>query len=367
MGFQALLSDGNVIAPAVEVLSRRMTAREADDAYRGTAGICPDCLRRRLGLREIDNAHIQRALLEADLTVKYRSAAYDQGRMTRIMHFAHRAGFLKGDDLSQGCSCPNMAYHAAAVQVLGRWAQDEWPMATVEAGMTIVEPGTPPQQYRPDVSVLDFMGRPVACIEYQRTAEGFGEFMQRHELRCRQFPIVRWFFAGGAYLKSRDHRIYLNEHGHTFYRCWVDPDNGALVAEEGKAPLGAKRPRSQTRGLAECSEASLIRALEQREEQKPVRPAAQIDANRPLRMMDAPVAVSSPAVRSADAAHARERERVAMVERKPLGGMAIAVDGHPGWVLTGGLPRAHLTDIACACVSPSGEHQMITRGRITTV
>jgi hypothetical protein len=215
----------------------------------------------------VESRAMQQALTVGDLTVHFRSAHIESGKMLRIPHFAHSRGFIKSDEACRLCRRADLAHHAAVVEVIGRWARKQWTGATVNAEMTVFLPGTPPQQFRPDVVVHDADGAAIACIEYQRTPEGYGAFKERHELRKRQFPVVLWFFATGAYGKSGQHRDYLHERGEAFYKCWVEDGTGRLQYDEGKPPVKRDVP-AVSHALAKCSEATRIRALEERETAK---------------------------------------------------------------------------------------------------
>ena len=265
MGFQALLPNGEVISPAVDVLDGLLTYEQANTIYRGTTGVCPHCQQMRKHQAGTDNWRVQAALAAADLTVRYRSASIDQGRMTRVMHFAHKAGFLESEDSCLLCRSGDLAHHATAVKVIGRWAQKQWPAATVTAEMQVVSPGTPPTLFRPDISVTSADGSPIACIEYQWTPEGFQAFTARDTVRLKEFPQVLWFFAQGAYNKSGQHRDYLDDRSRTFYRCWVNGETGRLEHEEGRRR--AERPKEpKERLLDNCSESTLLRTLDRPEQ-----------------------------------------------------------------------------------------------------
>jgi hypothetical protein len=265
MGFQALLPDGEVISPAVDVLDGLLTPQQANATYRGTTGTCPHCQQMREQQAGTDNWRVLSALAAADLTVRYRSASIDQCRMTRVMHFAHKAGFLESQDSCLLCRNGDLAHHAKAVKVIGRWAQKQWPSATVKAEMQVVTPGTPPTLFRPDISVTSADGSPIACIEYQRTPEGFQAFTARDSVRLKEFPQVLWFFAQGAYGKSGQHRDYLDDRSRTFYRCWVDGETARLMHDEGRRR--AERPKEpKDRILDNCSESTLLRTLDRPEQ-----------------------------------------------------------------------------------------------------
>jgi len=304
MGYQARLADGAVIAPAVEVLSGELKPQQANARYRGTTGTCPHCEALRRSHLGTDNATLQAALSAADLTVHYRSAQLADDRMLRIMHFAHRPGFLRSDGACLLCRSADLAHHAAVVEVIGRWARKHWTGATVTAEMTVVLPGTPPQQFRPDVVVQDADGKPVACIEYQRTPEAFVDFVARHELRCRQFPTVLWFFGPGAYGRSGQHRTYLHERGHEFYRCCLEPDTARLQYQAGKVPERQDEKPVDHR-VDECSVASLVRALEDRQEEPVRRDAEPLRVNTALDMQLVPERRTGGAQRRIVAAGAR--------------------------------------------------------------
>lgn len=262
MGFQAILEDGSVIAPAVDVLDGILKPRQANDQYRGVSGVCPHCRQLRDQQFGTDNLHVQQALSVADLTVGFRCAVIGDGeRMLRVMHFAHRAGFLASPGACLLCRDNQLVHHAAAVKVIGRWAERHWPGCTVKAEMQILVPGAPPVQFRPDISVTDTAGRRVACIEYQRTKEDFDSFKARDELRCSEFGEVLWFFEAGAYSKSLDHRDYFADRGRRFFKTWIDHETGGLQYEEGVR--GVRRaPAAREHQLGACSEESLLRAID---------------------------------------------------------------------------------------------------------
>lgn len=262
MGFQAILQDGSVIAPAVEVLDGILKPRQANNQYRGVSGTCPHCRQLRDQQFGTDNLHVQQALSVADLTVGFRCAVMGDGDcMVRVMHFAHRPGFLASPGACLLCRNNQLAHHAAAVKVIGRWAERHWPGCTVRAEMQILVPGAPPVQFRPDISVTDPTGRRVACIEYQRTKEDFVSFKARDELRCSEFGEALWFFHAAAYSKSLDHRDYLASHGRRFFKTWIDQETGGLQYEEGVR--GVRRaPSHADHQLGACSEESLLRAID---------------------------------------------------------------------------------------------------------
>jgi hypothetical protein len=261
VGFQAILADGSVIAPAVDVLAGVIKASLANERYRGVSGTCPHCQQLRDQQAGTDNPLVQAALSIADLTVRFRRAQLEGDQMVRIMHFAHARGFLASPGACMLCRDSNLAHHGAAVQVIGRWAQQHWPGAMVKAEMQVVAPGTPPTLFRPDVSVIDAAGRRVACIEYQRTKESFESFKARDEARCREFGEVLWFFHAGAYGKSWDHRDYLADRGRRFFRTWTERESGQLMREEGERPT-RRQARNRDHDLAACSEASLMRVID---------------------------------------------------------------------------------------------------------
>lgn len=260
MGFQAILDDGSVIAPAVEVLDGLLKASQANAQYKGVTGTCRHCQRLRDAQHGTDNLQVQHALSVADLTVRFRRAVLNGEQMLRVMHFAHRAGFLSSPGACLLCRDNQLAHHAAAVKVIGRWAERQWPGCTVRAEMQILVPGAPPVQFRPDVSVVDTTGRRVACIEYQRTKESFESFKARDELRCNEFEEVLWFFRTGAYGSSLDHRDYLADRGRRFFKAFIEPENGRLQYEEGARPIRRMLP-GKRHVLDACSESSLLRAI----------------------------------------------------------------------------------------------------------
>lgn len=261
MGFLALLPDGSTIAPAVDVLQGLLSPGAANTRYRQVTGSCPHCQQLRDSQAGTDNARIQQALSIADLSIHYVSASIQRGVMTRIMHFAHRRGFLQGPDACLLCRNADLAHHAAAVQVIGRWAQKQWPAATVNAEMRITVPGTPPSQFQPDITIATDDGTPIACIEYQRSHERFDDFVRRDALRRTQFDTVIWFLCAGTYGRSAQHRDYLHTLNRTFYRCWVERETGQLQYEEGRPPSNTPRAAKEPT-LDGCSESSLIRVLE---------------------------------------------------------------------------------------------------------
>ena len=218
MGFQAILADGSVIAPAVDVLDGLLKPSQANAKYKGVTGMCPHCQELRDAQAGTDNLQVQQALSVADLSVNFKRAYLDGERMVRVMHFAHRAGFLSSPGACLLCRDNQLAHHAAAVKVIGRWAERHWPGCTVKAEMQIKIPGAPPVQFRPDVSVIDATGNRVACIEYQRSKESFEAFKARDELRCSEFGEVLWFFRTGTYGSSLDHRDYLADRSRRFSR-----------------------------------------------------------------------------------------------------------------------------------------------------
>lgn len=261
MGFQAILSDGSVIAPAVDVLDGLLKPSQANAKYKGTTGTCPHCQELRDAQAGADNLQVQQALSIADLSVNFKRAYLDGERMVRVMHFAHRAGFLSSAGACLLCRDNQLAHHAAAVKVIGRWAERHWPGCTVKAEMQIIIPGAPPVQFRPDVSVIDATGNRVACIEYQRSKESFEAFKARDELRCSEFSEVLWFFRAGAYGSSLDHRDYLADRSRRFFKAFTDPETGQLQCQEGERPIRrASLGRDHT--LEACSESSLLRAID---------------------------------------------------------------------------------------------------------
>jgi hypothetical protein len=296
MGFQALLPGGEIISPAVDVLDGLLTPQEANSTYRGASGICPHCQQMREQQAGTDNWRVLAALSAADLTVRYRSASIDQGRMTRLMHFAHKAGFLESPGACLLCRSGDLAHHATAVKVIGRWAQKQWPGASVTAEMQVVTPGTPPTLFRPDISITSADGTPIACIEYQRTPEGFQSFTNRDDVRLKEFPQVLWFFAQGAYNKSGQHRDYLDDRGRAFHRCWVDGETARLMHDEGRRRV--ERPKEpEGRTLDGCSEYTLLRSLD-RPEKASARGGDWINASLDLGFNSAAAAPASRARRA---------------------------------------------------------------------
>ena len=261
MGFQAILADGSVIAPAVDVLDGLLKPSQANAKYKGTTGMCPHCQELRDAQAGTDNLQVQQALSIADLSVNFKRAYLDGERMVRVMHFAHRAGFLSSPGACLLCRDNQLAHHAAAVKVIGRWAERHWPGCTVKAEMQIIIPGAPPVQFRPDVSVIDATGNRVACIEYQRSKESFEAFKARDELRCSEFGEVLWFFRTGAYGSSLDHRDYLADRSRRFFKAFTDPETERLQYEPGKRPM-RRDHRGRDHRLEACSESSLLRAID---------------------------------------------------------------------------------------------------------
>jgi len=260
MGFQALLPSGDLIAPAVDVLDGIVTAQQANDTYRGVTGTCPHCQELRDHQWGTDNAHVLAALSQADLSVRFKRAHIIDGRMVRIMHFAHRPGFLKTDGACLLCRNADLAQHAAAVKVIGRWAQKQWPTCTVKAEMQVVVPGAPPTTFRPDISIIDPTGRKLACIEYQRTRESFDAFVARDTARLQEFAEVLWFFHSSNYGRSHQHRDYLADRSRRFFKTWVDPETHALQCQDGERPVRRDR-QAANQDLPKCSEQSLLKAI----------------------------------------------------------------------------------------------------------
>jgi hypothetical protein len=261
MGFQAILADGSVIAPAVDVLDGLLKPSQANAKYKGITGMCPHCQELRDAQAGTDNIQVQQALSIADLSVSFKRAYLDGERMVRVMHFAHRAGFLSSPGACLLCRDNQLAHHAAAVKVIGRWAERHWPGCTVKAEMQIIIPGAPPVQFRPDVSVICATGNRVACIEYQRSKESFEAFKARDELRCSEFGEVLWFFRTGAYGSSLDHRDYLADRSRRFFKAFTDPETERLQYEPGKRPV-RREHRGSDHSLEACSESSLLRAID---------------------------------------------------------------------------------------------------------
>lgn len=266
MGYQALLQNGEIISPAVDVLEGRITYHESNRIYRGVTGTCPHCLSLRNS--ETDNLTMQAALSVADLSVHYVSACIRGDRMDRMMYFAHRPGFWKSTGTCRLCSDARLRHHAAAVRVIGRWAEHQWPNSTVRAEMRINVKGALPTTFQPDVSIHSQDGKPVACIEYQRSAENFLDFTARHELRLSQFPEVLWFFDRPIYRRSAHHRDYLHDRGSRFFKTWTN-EEGRLIYEQGRPVERKRRPiKAALRSPEPCSEANLIRALERQQSQQ---------------------------------------------------------------------------------------------------
>lgn len=260
MGFQAILADGSIIAPAVDVLSGLILPSRANEKYKGTTGTCPHCQELRDTYDGINNPLVQQALAAADLSVRFKRAPLNGEQMLRAMHFAHRPGFLASAGACLLCRDHQLAHHAAAVKVIGRWAQSHWPGTTVKAEMQVMVPGAPPVRFRPDVSVTGPDGRRIACIEYQRSKEPFDSFKARDELRCAEFSEVLWFFRIAAYTSSVDHRDYLADRGRRFFKVFTDPDTQQLQYRPGERPI-RRTPRRIDHALDACSESSLLRAI----------------------------------------------------------------------------------------------------------
>jgi hypothetical protein len=281
MGYKALLSDNSTVQPAVDVLAGRLTPKQANSTFKGTIGTCPHCQALRAEHAFTDNQLLQAALREADLTVFYKSAHLVDEVMKRLMHFAHRPGFLKTDAACLLCRDADLAHHAAALEVIADWAAKQWPNCSIESELTVVLPGTPPEKFSPDISIRSREGAPVSCIEYQRSHESYDHFIRRHEIRHRQFDQVLWFFDRGVYTRARAHRRYLDERSEPFFKCWTDPQSGQLQAEHGVAPERVWLP--PTAGTPEkCSLASLINAFEGRDEPRRKKSADDVAINRAL-------------------------------------------------------------------------------------
>ena len=62
MGFQAILADGSVIAPAVDVLDGLLKPSQANAKYKGITGMCPHCQELRDAQAGTDNLQVQQAL-----------------------------------------------------------------------------------------------------------------------------------------------------------------------------------------------------------------------------------------------------------------------------------------------------------------
>lgn len=282
MGYEAILSTGEVIAPAVDFLDKQITAAQANKLYRGVTGTCSHCLALRRSLQGTDNITILAALSQDDLPVHYVSAVLSGERVDRIMHFAHRAGYWTDATSCRICSDSRLVYHGAAVQVIARWARKQWPGSTVQAELRISAKGAPPTSFRPDIAVHDATGKPIACIEYQRSGENFLDFQKRDEVRLTEFPQVLWFFDRGVYHRSTQHRNYLHDAGRQFFKTWTDPQTLQLNYDEG-APHKAKAPATpQYKELDPCSEASLIRGLERHDVSRsgPLAPDTNLDLKR---------------------------------------------------------------------------------------
>ena len=261
MGFQAILADGSVIAPLVDVLGDVLSPSQANAQYCGVRGTCPHCRDLRDAQSGTDNLQVQQALSVADLTVNFKRAYLNGEHMIRVMHFAHRAGFLSSTGACLLCRDNQLAHHAAAVKVVGIWAEQHWPGCTVKAEMQVIIPGAPPVQFRPDVSVIDATGNRVACIEYQRSKESFEAFKARDELRCSEFGEVLWFFRTGAYGSSLDHRDYLADRSRRFFKVFTDPETERLQYQEGQRPI-RREHQGRDHRLETCSESSLLRAID---------------------------------------------------------------------------------------------------------
>ena len=302
MGFQATLADGSVIAPAVDVLDGLLKPSQANAKYKGITGMCPHCQELRDAQAGTDNLQVQQALSIADLSVNFKRAYLDGERMVRVMHFAHRAGFLSSPGACLLCRDNQLAHHAAAVKVIGRWAERHWPGCTVKAEMQIIIPGAPPVQFRPDVSVIDATGNRVACIEYQRSKESFEAFKARDELRCSEFGEVLWFFRTGAYGSSLDHRDYLADRSRRFFKAFTDPETERLQYEPGKRPM-RREHRGRDHSLEACSESSLLRAIDPPERS---RSGERLGINTSLEMQEVQSGLPLGAYTSEDYAKGRE-------------------------------------------------------------
>jgi len=237
LGYRAELSDGLIIQPAVDVLAKRLTPRQANKEFWRVRGICPDCQKLREEYRDTDNANLRAALASLDVTVVYRCAHIVDEVMKRLMHFGHMPGFLQSDLACRICRDRSVAQHAAALEVISEWAVREWPDCEVRTELKVVLPGTPPDRFEPDISIYRrATNEPVACIEYERKMDPFPAFQRRHAVRCRKFPTVWWFWEKGPYGRAGQHRRFLSERGDRFWKCWADPDTGGLEAEEGLPP-----------------------------------------------------------------------------------------------------------------------------------
>lgn len=288
MGYEAILSTGEVIAPAVDFLDKQITAAQANKLYRGVTGTCSHCLALRRSLQGTDNLTILAALSQDDLPVHYVSAVLSGERVDRIMHFAHRAGYWNDATSCRICSDSRLVYHGAAVQVIARWARKQWPGSTVQAELRISAKGAPPSSFRPDIAVHDATGKPIACIEYQRSGENFHAFLERDRVRLAEFPQVLWFFDRGVYHRSAQHRNYLHDAGRQFFKTWTDPQTLQLNYDEG-APHKAKAPAvPRYKELGPCSESSLVRGLERHDvvRKGPPVPDTSLDMKRAEALVD---------------------------------------------------------------------------------
>jgi hypothetical protein len=264
--------------------------------------MCPHCQELRDAQAGTDNLQVQQALSIADLSVNFKRAYLDGERMVRVMHFAHRAGFLSSPGACLLCRDNQLAHHAAAVKVIGRWAERHWPGCTVKAEMQIIIPGAPPVQFRPDVSVIDATGNRVACIEYQRSKESFEAFKARDELRCSEFGEVLWFFRTGAYGSSHDHRDYLADRSRRFFKVFTDPETECLQYQEGQRPV-RREHRGSDHSLEACSESSLLRAIDPPERS---RSGERLGINTSLEMQEVQSGLPLGAYTSEDYAKGRE-------------------------------------------------------------
>ena len=318
MGYEAILSTGEVIAPAVDFLDGVVSAARAtrfNKLYRGVTGTCSHCLALRRSQQGTDNLTIQSALSRGDLPVHYVSAVLAGERLERIMHFAHSPGFWKDGEVCRICSDSRLVYHAVVVQVIGRWAQRNWPGSSVQAEMRISAKGAPPTSFRPDIAVHNVNGKPIACIEYQRSGENFYAFLERDRIRLAEFPQVLWFFDRAVYSRAIQHRNYLHDAGRQFFKSWTDPHTGGVTYDEGKPHKPSATVIKRSRELDPCSEASLVRSVERHDivRQKTLLPDASLDMKRAAstaRAQSRPLMTVTDRVRAAMAAGARTAHEI---------------------------------------------------------
>lgn len=283
MGYRAKLSDGTIIQPAVEVLANRMTPQQANKEFFGVRGTCPDCQATFDRLKYTDHAGTQQGLSRLDmaraLEVHYTSACIVDNVMMRTMHMTHLPN--PDQELSRLCADHKLAHHAGVVQVIGEWAAKAYPDCIVEVEMVIVHDGAPPETFKPDICGFDReTGKPVFCIEYQRSYETFRAFQRRHELRHKQFDKVYWYFDSGIYNRARSHRTFLYEREEDFYVCKTDKVTGQLIRDDGEPPRKIIRVSSAPKKLGCTSEYDLNKETTVRGERLGYRP--HLDQSLPM-------------------------------------------------------------------------------------